>query len=301
MTNAPTLSRRDMARLALATGAIGVGLTTIARPAHAATTPSAGRVVINPRGDVTAHTYVAADASAMVTTHIIETSDRLHIIDGQFMQSFAADARAYADSLGKPIAQVILSHPHPDHFSGATQFADSPFITTDAIAASTQAWIEKRGPGLAERLGNEAPTAFRAPDGGLGQETLDLDGVRAEIMMFENAEADHQIALLLPDAGVLICQDLVYANVHFFPLGNNPGWIDAVQGLQAAEVDLVLGGHGFPAGKGVLDDTLAYLAFQAEVFDSEETAEAAIAALTTRYPNYDARGILNFIAMRYGG
>lgn len=40
------------------------------------------------------------------------------LVDGQFLVSCARAFRDYADSLGKPIDRLYVSHRHPDHWFG---------------------------------------------------------------------------------------------------------------------------------------------------------------------------------------
>ena len=92
-----------------------------------------GLVSVFNLGPVRLHSYMAPSYSAAVTTQIVETANELHIIDTQFLQALAVEVRQYADSLGKPIQGVYLSHWHPDHILGAAQFEDVHFSTTPDI------------------------------------------------------------------------------------------------------------------------------------------------------------------------
>ena len=72
------------------------------------------------------HSYQSPNLTGCVTTHIIETPERLILVDGQRSVIYGQEIRTYAESLGKPIDRMIISHLHPDHWFGAYQFRDVP-------------------------------------------------------------------------------------------------------------------------------------------------------------------------------
>ena len=81
-----------------------------------------GTVSLTDRGDVKIHTYTAPEDGLLVNTHLIELPSQLIAIDAQYGLPYAAEAVAYARSLGKPISRLYVSHEHPDHFFGAATF-----------------------------------------------------------------------------------------------------------------------------------------------------------------------------------
>ena len=142
--------------------------------------------------------------------------------------------------------------------------------------------------------------SFVSPDGSVSLGTGDWGGISIDVRQYEDAEAQVHSVIHIPEAKTLIVQDLAFANAHFFPLGNNANWINVIGELSKIEdVDLVLCGHGLPALPGVFDDSIDYLSFLLSAFKDYKTADEAIAAITSEYPGYGARGILNFIKRIY--
>lgn len=283
----------------------GTGATTTARVAAQTTTSPTGKIVITQTGPVKLHTYIGPDESANVTSHLIELRRSLVMVDCQFWQSAAADWLDYINSLDKPLERVILSHSHPDHWLASNTYADVPFVSTETIATEVETSVEEGMlDGLAERLGeDEVPEEPYLPVGEIeaGEETIDGETFVYDI--YENAEATEQIVIRLPEAGVAIVQDLIYSNVHFFPLGVDvPNWMAVLRelrGLAQEGYTTLLPGHGVPTTLGELDQGLAYLAFQEETLYNAITAEDAITALMVRYPMFAGVGILNFVNMLY--
>ena len=299
--------RRSLLKAAIAAGVISpsfaAGGAIAATPGTAAFATRLGTVQVSRRGPATLHTYVASDRSALVTAHIVEASDGLYLVDCQFTQSHAAEFRDYANSLGKPIRQVHISHPHPDHFSGyAKNFSDVPVVTTAKVRdVMKKRWIDSgRIKDLVKAIGKEAPEAFVEPEASVALGSGDWGGIALDVLEFENAESLVHSVVHIPEAKTLIVQDLAFANAHFFPLGDNANWVNVLGELTRIEdVDLVLCGHGLPAHPGVFDDCIAYLTVLQATLKENEKAEAAIAAMTEAYPGYGARGILNFIKRLY--
>src|SRR5262245_19728360 len=67
------------------------------------------------------HTFKSAEAGIMVNGYLIETSDHVVAVDSALIESASMELRKRFDSLGKPLAFVLVTHGHPDHYNGLTQ------------------------------------------------------------------------------------------------------------------------------------------------------------------------------------
>ncbi len=292
------LSRRAVLRMMGAAGAVAAlgGMPNLTRRARAQSS-MIGRIVQTLKGDVTVHTYIAPPTSFLVTSHIVETPNQLVIVDTQFLQTAARDVLAYAESLGKPIERVILSHQHPDHSSGGNIFAGIPFVTTPAIAEGVQADLDAGG--VQQRAGlvgeSEVPAEPRVPEASFEAGTFEVDGVTFDAQVYDNAEAPQQIVLRLPDHGIVVAQDLVYTNGHAFPGTDRQNWISILSELQSAgDFDTLLSGHGMPTSPGEITQMIQYLSLADELAANTTSADDVIAGLTAEYPGYEVEGILQF-------
>lgn len=292
-------SRRALIAAAVSSGLFGSSYAGAGEPVStdAKKNGTLGLVSVYRLGAVTLHSYMAPSSSAVVTTQIIETPSKLHIIDTQFVQAIAKESRAYADSLGKPVAGVYLSHWHPDHLLGASQYEGIPFTTTADISADcvkNEAVYAKRK----KQFKDDTPLVL--PKGTLITGDNDWDGLQVEVSQIDDCEAEHTLTFYIPEAGLMIVQDLMFNNAHSFPLGNHANWIKALEKIRDTEGIRLLGcGHGLPATVGAISDSIAYLNFQKAVFGSEEDAESATNALKSEYPGYDGTDSLRFISALY--
>lgn len=293
------ISRRAIIASALSTGLFGSkfafgGDAPIADNSNSGTL---GLVSVYNLGAVTLHSYMAPSSSAVVTTQIIETSSELHIIDVQFVQVVASEARAYADSLGKPIAGVYLSHWHPDHLIGASQFGEIPFTTSADVSADCE---KNRTTYLKRKEHLQDDTALVLPEGTLQLGENNWDGVPVVVNQIDGCESEHTLTFHFPEAGLMVVQDLMFNNAHAFPLGKHSNWVPALEDIRNTEGLRLLGcGHGLPATVGAVTDSIAYLDFQKAVFAEETDAESATNSLKSKFPNYEGQDSLRFVSALY--
>ncbi len=297
------LTRRNWLKgMALAwAGAAGLlTLPGMTRRTLAQAAASGSTVFSIPRGNVTFHTYVAPDAGFLVTTHIIETETSLVLVDSQFTQSQARGALALAESTGKPINRVILSHSHPDHWGGLNVFAGVPVFASAGVQAAVAASAEGTIANVRANFGDEFTTTAPVIENVIEAGNETIDGVAFEFAIYNNAEDAEQVVVKLPEAGVMILQDLLYNDAYFFPGLNRVNWISILEELRAGEgYDLLLAGHGFPARLGELTNAIRYLTFFNEARATSQTPDELNAALQAEFPAYGAAGILGFTGLAF--
>jgi len=246
-----------------------------------------GSVTLTKADGVKVHTYMAPVKFAGNTSHIIESDNGLMIVDAQMVVPFAKEVRAYADSLGKPIERLIISHGHPDHWLGLDAgFADIPAYTL----AKTQGFLAKKGDMIRQqrqaKMGKMIASSFSAPQEIIKLGEAKLDGVNYIFERVVSAEADEQLIIKLPEQKIIIVQDLVYTDVHLF-IGQNHlnDWIAYLKKLQKEDYDIVLAGHGLPTDKAIYEKNIEYLTFAQAAIESSSTPDVLKAKLLARFPN----------------
>src|SRR5215510_1240886 len=87
---------------------------------------------MRPESDVTVHRF---EASLLpVNAYLIETSTSVVVVDATLGVSDAKTLRSRAEALGKPLAAVIITHAHPDHYGGVTSLLGGAEIPVYAVA-----------------------------------------------------------------------------------------------------------------------------------------------------------------------
>src|SRR6266436_5101697 len=97
-----------------------------------------GAILVSHFGPVKIHSYLSPADGFQVNTQMIEGSTAVVIFDGQLLLPYADEAASYVQTLGKPVDRIILSHAHPDHWSGlqvlTEHFPDARVFALDGVA-----------------------------------------------------------------------------------------------------------------------------------------------------------------------
>jgi glyoxylase-like metal-dependent hydrolase (beta-lactamase superfamily II) len=261
--------------------------------------PAAQEPVILNHDGVRIHTFTSPDAFLANSTHIIETENALVLIDGQFVVPYATAFRQYADSLGKPIERLYLSHAHVDHFFGlGAAFTDVEVFaaagTIDVLRDNGEAMRAER----AAQYGPLVPDRVVIP-GHIVTSGIDaVDGVKYEIDVVAAAECDTQLLITLPDLGVTIAQDLIYSGAHLYVTADTLHWGDALRGLLRQSSPHFLAGHGPAADRTEVQRNIDYLDTARQAFATAAGPEQYKAAMLAAYPKRGGAAILDIYVPR---
>ena len=226
------------------------------------------------------HTFVTNN-DGRVTIQVIEGPTGSILVDSGDDPKYAAEARAFAEALGKPIEAVMLSHDHPDHTGGLPSYAGLPIFTASGILANIQNGPFDKPANLAD------VQAFDDTEASFG-------GLNLRIHNYKNAEALEQIVLEFPELGTAVLQDLVYNNAYFFPGMDRPGWINVLGDLRGKlEGETLLVGHGYPSSQGELTAAIDYLSEYSEMVAQSSGPEDLVMKMKERWPDRMAQGILD--------
>jgi len=247
------------------------------------------------------HTFVAAFTEDNIAnaTHIIESKDVLVLIDSQFLAPYATQFRAYADSLGKPIDRLYISHRHPDHWFGlGTAFSD---IAIYALQETVD-FIRENGEASREdhlgTLGDLAPKTIVVPQNVARRGVEEINEVKYAFERVVDTEIDFLLTIRLPDLGVSIPQDLIYSGTHLYLTKDFENWIRVLQKMLTSDGELFLPGHGFPAGKDEVAKNAEYLCAARAAMATGLTKSYFKQYLLARYPERKCPGIFDIYLPR---
>ncbi len=269
--------------------------------------PRLGQVTTRRHGGVSLHDYQAPQDGLFVHSIIIEGPTELVLFDAQFMLDYATELADYIETLGKPVERIIISHAHPDHWSGlaviARRFPRAAIMALasvrDAIIADGQAIMTSR-----QRIfGNRVADAPVLPTATIEPGTHMFDTVRFDIEALEEGEAQHQMVVMLPDQATMLAFDLVFpASHHVFTVAAYfDGWIALLHDLARRSFDSVLIGHAGPAGRDDIAATIAYLQTARAIHARADSAAHYAEQLKAAFPMRAESGWVDFAAlMLYG-
>jgi glyoxylase-like metal-dependent hydrolase (beta-lactamase superfamily II) len=265
----------------------------------------AGDVTTLDLGDLDVHVFTAPDESFLINSLVFELADELLVVDAQM---FVPDAREFADlveSLGKPVRQFVLSHNHPDHFLGFELLCERfPGVPLAALPGVID-YVERLGPEIVANrkaeLGDLVASRVVVPDTALAEGDQTIGGVRFRFEGFENAEAEGQVVIHLPDHATTAVFDLACRAEHhcFTVLPAFDHWLEVLRHLrdETRDVRHLIVGHGLPTDPAALDATIEYGTVAKEVYGEAVGPDGYAAAMKARFPDRGQEKFIEFSAL----
>jgi glyoxylase-like metal-dependent hydrolase (beta-lactamase superfamily II) len=248
---------------------------------------------VTKKDPVSIHTFTAPEEGWLVNSHIIELRSQLFVVDAQYTLPFAGEVLRYGRALGKPLTRLYVTHYHPDHTLGASAF-DAPLHALAQVTAKIAAVGDRVAREEHEKVGDGVPRTARRPDRRIEEGDETVDGVRLRYRRLRCAETEDALTIALPDAGVIIVQDLAYSRVHPF-LGERrfDTWRAGLDGYRALPFEIVLPGHGDPGGKDIYDEMLRYLEAAEQALEETQQSSAFRKRMIERFPEYAGFAVLD--------
>jgi len=239
------------------------------------------------------HTFTAPEDGWLVNSHILELPSQLFVIDAQYTLPYAREVVRYANDLRKPLTRLYVTHYHPDHLLGASEFK-APLFALSIVADKIKAVGDRVASEEHEKVGDDIPTKARQPDHLIDSGEEIVDGVRLEYRRLEGAETEDALIVALPDTGAVIVQDLVYNNAHLFLAERRfDSWRAALKEYRDLPYDAVFPGHGLPGDKTLYDKMTAYLDYAEAALKVSGTASEFKQRILAQYPDYGCVKVLD--------
>ncbi|MFC5287431.1 MBL fold metallo-hydrolase [Actinokineospora guangxiensis] len=203
---------------------------------------------------VHARRYAALDQ----TLGLVVGHTRALVVDTGMHEEHGAEFAAAVRELTDLPLTVVITHAHFDHFLGTAAFVGAPVYAHPRCApamlerADVGKWAEHyRGQGdpeTGERIARArvVPPTHEVPD----RLDIDLGGRRVRLLHPGLAHTDHDLAVHVPDVGVVFAGDLVEqgAAPSVGPDAHPARWPGALDVLLALRPETVVPGHGEPVG-----------------------------------------------------
>jgi len=150
----------------------------------------------------------------------------------------------------KPITHILITHHHPDHHLGLEYFEGAKVISTEYCAKQ----IQENGRGMANFMSRNTgvnlryatPVAPQATIAERSRKTMEINGVKLELISTETAHTDGDMMVWLPDDGVLASGDILVHTINpNFRDGSLHKWIGVVDNdILKLPFKTVMPGHG---------------------------------------------------------
>lgn len=200
-----------------------------------------------------------------VNAYIVELENALVIVDTTLALSSANELRGKALAFGKPIEAVLLTHGHPDHYTGLVAFHDVPaYASQGCLEFALQEDLVK-APTATGFLGDDYPKKRRFPENIVRNgDSLTFDGVKFTFYDLGPGESPSDGMWVTEKNGAkqVFIGDTISLNCHcFFRDGYAREWNQILERLTNEFDDAALFyiGHGdSPVGKEAIDWQLGY-------------------------------------------
>jgi glyoxylase-like metal-dependent hydrolase (beta-lactamase superfamily II) len=204
-----------------------------------------------------------------VNAYLVETATGVVVVDTTLGVSDGRALGARVEALRKPLAAVIITHSHPDHYGGLTSLLDGADVPVYAVAGVDQ--VIRRDDEAKEQIlrpmfGSEWATARTFPNHKVrGGERITVGDAVFSVTDLGPGESPHDSLWSLESDGPphVFIGDLVYSHMHaFLGDGFNDRWLaNLARAKRELPPDAMLYmGHGEPvSGHAMLDWQANYI------------------------------------------
>ncbi len=201
-----------------------------------------------------------------VNAYIIELENCVIVVDSTLAWSNAKELRKQAESFGKPIKAVLVTHGHPDHYTGLVEFADIPRFGSIGCLKFAQEEDIRKSPTAISLFGDDYPKERLFPNEIVNDgDSLIFDGVTFTFRDMGPGESDSDGIWQFHKDGVThaFVGDLIALNCHnFYHDGHVFEWQKILKGLKHEfsdqSVRLYIGHGESPTGMEGIDWQLGY-------------------------------------------
>lgn len=194
----------------------------------------------------------AANRNFISNAGFVQTNDGVVVVDALGSPALAEELIAQIRRItGKPVTHVIVTHYHADHIYGLQAFkaagatviaqrAAGEYLNSETAAQRLKASREELFPWIDEHT--RLVPADRWIDGAA---TLQIGGVEFRLLPVGPSHTPEDLVVYVPQLRALFAGDLVFrGRVPFVGQADSRHWIEALDGLLALDVAVIVPGHG---------------------------------------------------------
>lgn len=258
--------------------------------------------------------YTADTQGVRVTSTLIHGEHEAILVDTQFRISDAEALATRIAAKGRRLKAILITHPHFDHFYGASVLLKR-FPGTPVYASASDIEVIKRDLAstvaqMRTRFGAETiPADIHIPEPWpdthftVDDQSVDvIAGLQGDV-----GPGPHNNVVWIPSLAAAIVGDIAFNQVHLSLRATDAqsrrAWQETLRLIQERKPRIVVAGHknepGLPDTPDVLAFNKAYLTeFEAALAASHNAGEL-VAAMKQKFPRAGLDRILSFTAARF--
>lgn len=242
------------------------------------------------------HRMESRTAGVPVNAYLIEGERHVVAIDGTLTVSGGRELRRVVAEIGKPLAAVLVTHAHPDHYAGIGELVGDgavPIIATAGVRAVIERDDAIKNQILSPMFGDEWPARRILPNE-LAEpaQTLRFGELQLAVIDLGPGESPHDsVWLLADDRRNVFLGDQGYGRMHcYLADGFWQEWLANIRRLrEELPIDVTLHpGHGGPLRLAELEWQVNYIetfvnAVQEADWSSPDDAKAEVVQRVKAY------------------
>ena len=234
----------------------------------------------------TVHVHQSGEQGIFSNAYIVDTGHSLVVVDGTLTVSEARAFGARLKSMAKPLKAVLITHAHPDHVAGITEWLPSADIPIYSVRSVEQLMRAIEAPKRAQWrpvFKEEWVQKWTYPNRIVqDREAVQVDGISFRVHeLGPGGDCDaNSIWLLETNPPAVFVGDLIFNGMHsYLADGHTSEWLANLTKVNTlvAGAHTIYPGHGDPGTMELFDKQRAYL----EEYRSRVSELAGGAASTT--------------------
>ncbi len=260
------------------------------------------------------HIYNSKEPMLQVNAFIAEGEKESVIVDTTLTMSDSKALKALADSLGKPLAGILLTHGHPDHIAGTFNIAPNGEVPIYALASVNQLMRQtefSKHQQWSGMFGEEWIPKWVYPNEIVSDgDVVSLAGLQFKVLdIGSGGDCDANAFWLLEgESPQAFLGDFIYHNNHTYMAdGSILRWLANIEKYAPTlkEYDTYYIGHGAPCNFSALAQQRAYLlTYCNEILKvtngsakfSEDTKALFEKNMMEKYPDYGCQFMIGLAA-----
>lgn len=190
--------------------------------------------------------FTRANGGNILNTGYIDTREGAVLIDTGPSRRYGEQLRAAVEARsGKPVARVLITHAHPDHFLGNQAFDAARVYALPATRAAIQAQGEDLAGNLYRLVGGWMEgTEASVPTHDAQAGSVEIGGRRLRLIALQG-HTDADLAVYDERTRSLFAGDLVFfQRAPTTPNADLAQWLSALDVLEALDIAVLVPGHG---------------------------------------------------------